>query len=211
MPHPGASSQSIASLNAAAGEALKFDPQFLPAKAQLANDLLRLGGNDAEAWRLAEEVQKADPYDVVAFNLTQLRDAIADFKTLNSEHFIVKMDPKEADIYGADALALLEKAHATLTKKYGLTLREKTIVEIFPDQKDFAIRTFGLPGGWLISAYADASSPQQPGLGVTQPWEAVLWHGSSRRHPHATKNKMPAGSARHQRLRERQHGSWGEQ
>ena len=57
------------------------------------------------------------------------------------------MDPREADIYGADVLALLERAHATLTKKYGLTLDEQTIVEIFPDQKDFAIRTFGLPGG----------------------------------------------------------------
>ena len=51
------------------------------------------------------------------------------------------MDPREADIYGADALALLERAHATLTKKYGLTLDERTVVEIFPDQKDFAIRT----------------------------------------------------------------------
>ena len=199
-------------------EALKFDPDFLPAKAQLANDLLRLGGHDDEAWKLAEEVQKADPYDVVAFNLTTLRDAIAHFKTLNSEHFIVKMDPKEADIYGADALALLEKAHATLTKKYGLTLREKTIVEIFPDQKDFAIRTFGLPGGSgylgvcfgrVITANSPASRPNSPNS-----WEAVLWHEFC----HVvtltlTKNKMPRWlSEGISVFEERQaRGSWGEQ
>jgi len=41
---------------------------------------LRLGGHDEEAWTLAEEVQKADPYDVVAYNLTTLHEAIAHFQ-----------------------------------------------------------------------------------------------------------------------------------
>ena len=105
--------------------ALKFDAKFLPAKQQLAQDLLRLGQDD-EGWKLVEEVQKADPYDVVAFNLTTLRDRIAKFQTLTSEHFLVRMDPHEAAIYGEDALALLERAHSTLTKKYGLELRQRT-------------------------------------------------------------------------------------
>jgi tetratricopeptide (TPR) repeat protein len=199
-------------------EALKWNADFLPAKAQLANDLLRLGGHDDEAWKLAEEVQKADPYDVVAFNLTALREAIAHFQTLNSEHFAVKMDPKEAEIYGADVLALLERAHDTLTKKYGLQLREKTIVEIFPDQKDFAIRTFGLPGGAgylgvcfgrVITANSPASRPNSPNS-----WEAVLWHEFC----HVvtltlTKNKMPRWlSEGLSVLEERQaRGNWGEQ
>jgi tetratricopeptide (TPR) repeat protein len=176
-------------------EALKFDPDYLPAKGQLANDLLRLGDDD-EGWKLAEEVQKADPYDVVAYNLVTLRDAIKDFRVLASEHFNVRMDPREADIYGSDVLALLERAHATITKKYALPLRDKTIVEIFPDQKDFAIRTFGLPGGSgylgvcfgrVITANSPASRPNSPNS-----WEAVLWHEFC----HVvtltlTKNKMP--------------------
>jgi len=198
-------------------EALQWDPDFLAAKAQLANDLLRLGGHDDEAWKLAEEVQKADPYDVVAYNLTALRDAIAHFQTLNSAHFIVKMDPKEAAIYGADVLALLERAHDTLTKKYGLQTREKTIVEIFPDQKDFAIRTFGLPGGSgylgvcfgrVITANSPASRPNSPNS-----WEAVLWHEFC----HVvtltlTKNKMPRwlseGISVYEERQAR--GNWGE-
>jgi tetratricopeptide (TPR) repeat protein len=199
-------------------EALRFDPTFLPAKAQLAHDLLRLGGHDDEAWTLAEEVTKADPYDVVAFNLVTLRDAIAHFRTLESAHFTVKMDPREADIYGADVLALLERAHTTLTAKYGLTLRDKTIVEIFPDQKDFAIRTFGLPGGAgylgvcfgrVITANSPAARPGSPSS-----WEAVLWHEFC----HvvtltATKNKMPRWlSEGISVFEERQaRGSWGEQ
>ncbi len=199
-------------------EALQWDAAFLPAKAQLANDLLRLGGHDDEAWKLAEEVQQADPYDVVAFNLTTLRDAIAHFRVLESEHFTVKMDPREADIYGAEVLALLERAHVTLTKKYGLQMREKTIVEIFPDQKDFAIRTFGLPGGSgylgvcfgrVITANSPASRPNSPNS-----WEAILWHEFC----HVvtltlTKNKMPRWlSEGISVFEERQaRGNWGEQ
>ncbi len=197
-------------------EALKFDPAYLPAKAQLAQDLLRLG-QDAEGWRLAEEVQKADPYDVVAFNLVELHDAIAHFRTLTSEHFTVRMDPREADIYGADVLALLERAHSTLTKKYGATLRERTVVEIFPDQKDFAIRTFGLPGGAgylgvcfgrVITANSPASRPNSPAN-----WEAVLWHEFT----HVvtltlTRNRMPRwlseGISVYEERQAR--GNWGE-
>ena len=176
-------------------EALQFAPGYLPAKAQLANDLLRLG-QDEEGWKLAEEVQTADPYDVVAYNLVTLREAIAHFRTLTSEHFTLRMDPHEADVYGQEALVLLERAHATLTKKYGLDLRDRTIVEIFPDPKDFAIRTFGLPGGAgylgvcfgrVITANSPASRPGSPSS-----WQSVLWHEFA----HVvtltlTKNKMP--------------------
>jgi tetratricopeptide (TPR) repeat protein len=198
-------------------EALKFDEAFLPAKAQLANDLLRLG-EDEEGWRLAEEVQKTDPYDVVAYNLVTLRDAIANFRALTSEHFIVRMDPHEADVYGDRVLALLERAHATLTKKYGLPLKQKTIVEIFPDQKDFAIRTFGLPGGVgylgvcfgrVITANSPAARP-----GSNSSWEAILWHEFT----HVitltlTKNKMPRWLSEGISVFEerQQRGNWGEQ
>ncbi len=198
-------------------EALKFDPKYLPAKSQLANDLLRLGQDD-EGWKLAEEVHEADGYDVVAFNLTSLRDVLAKFRTLKSEHFTVRMDPREADIYGAETLDLLEKAHATLVKKYGMQLREQTIVEIFPDQKDFAIRTFGLPGGAgylgvcfgrVITANSPASRPGSPSN-----WQAILWHEFA----HVvtltmTKNKMPRWLSEGISVSEerQQRGSWGEQ
>jgi tetratricopeptide (TPR) repeat protein len=197
--------------------ALKFDPNYLPAKAQLANDLLRLG-DDVTGWKLAEEVQKADPYDVVAYNLVTLRDAIKNFRTLDSEHFSVRMDPREADVYGRKVVELLERAHTTLTKKYGLPLKDKTIVEIFPDQKDFAIRTFGLPGGAgylgvcfgrVITANSPAARP-----GSTASWESVLWHEFC----HVitltlTRNKMPRwlseGISVYEERQAR--GSWGEQ
>jgi tetratricopeptide (TPR) repeat protein len=176
-------------------QALGFDPRYLPAKWALANDLLRLG-NEEEGWLLAEQIQKEDPYNVVAFNLTQLRDVLSRFQTMRSEHFVLRMEPKEAAVYGKEALELLERAHSTLTARYCLALSEQTIVEIFPDQADFAIRTFGLPGGSgylgvcfgrLITANSMAARPGMPAN-----WHSVLWHEFG----HVvtltlTRNKMP--------------------
>lgn len=198
-------------------EALKSDSAFLPAKIQLAQDLLRLG-QDEEGWKLADEVQQADPYNVVAYNLSELRDTIAHFQVLKSEHFQVRMDPREASAYGPEVLALLERAHSVLTKKYGALPPERTLVEIFPDQKDFAIRTFGLPGGSgylgvcfgrVITANSPASRPGNPSN-----WQAVLWHEFT----HVitltlTKNRMPRWLSEGISVYEerQQRGNWGEQ
>jgi tetratricopeptide (TPR) repeat protein len=198
-------------------EALKFDAMFLPAKAQLASDLLRLG-DDKEGWKLADEVQTADPYDVVAYNLTVLRDVLAKFRTLQSPHFLLRMDAHEARIYGDKALALLERAHQTITKKYGLELKERTIVEVFPDQKDFAIRTFGLPGGagYLGVCFGRVITANSPASRAGSPanWEAVLWHEFT----HVvtltmTKNKMPRWLSEGISVFEERQArpSWGEQ
>ncbi len=175
--------------------ALQADPIYVPAKIELAQDLLRLGENDA-GWQLADDVQKADPYDVLAFNLTALHDSTAQFQTLTSAHFLLRMEPREAGIYGEQALALLERAYSTIGEKYGLKPKQRTLVQIFADQKDFAIQTFGMPGGVgylgvcfgrVITANGPAAHP-----GSAVNWEAVLWH----EYCHVvtlqlTKNKMP--------------------
>ena len=73
---------------------------------------------------------------------------------------------------------------------------EPVIVEIFPQKKEFAVRTFGLPGaegflgvcfGRVITANSPASQGEHPSN-----WEAVLWH----EYCHVvtlnkTQNKMP--------------------
>ena len=180
---------------AAQRQALKFDPEHLPAKIQLAQDLLRLG-EETEGWQLADEVYQKDPYDVSAFNLVNLKDAMGKFQTLTNQHFILRMAAREARIYGASALALLERAHATLSAKYGLKLDQPVTVEIFPDQKDFAVRTFGMPGnpGYLGVCFGSVITANSPASQAAHPanWQAVLWHEFC----HVvtlqlTKNKMP--------------------
>lgn len=196
--------------------ALKFDPNFLPARMQLTQDLLRLG-EEHEGWQLAQTVHDADAYDVAAFNLLALRDEIAKFRTLKSERFIVRMDAREAEVYGDRVLSLLNTAADTLCAKYELNLTDPITVEIFPDADDFAVRTFGMPAvsgylgvcfGRVITANSPASQAEHPSN-----WEAVLWHEFC----HVvtleiTKNKMPRwlseGISVHEELQ--RNTAWGQ-
>ena len=176
-------------------KSLEFDPDYPPARAQLCQDLLRLGRED-EGWAIADAIFKDDPYNVLAFNLTTLRDLLAGFRTLQGEGFLVRMDPREAELYGPRVLALLARARKTLGAKYGATIDGPITVEIFPRKKEFAVRTFGLPGaegflgvcfGPVITANSPASQGETPAN-----WEAVLWHEYGHVVTlHKTRNKMP--------------------
>ncbi len=174
---------------------LGVDPSYLPAKLQLCQDWLRLG-DETEGWKLADDVFADDGYNVVAYNLITLRDRLNGFRTLEGDGFVVRMDPREADLYGPRVLALLKQAKATLCATYGVTIDEPVVVEIFPQKKEFAVRTFGLPGadgllgvcfGRVITANSPASQGESPSN-----WESVLWHEFC----HVvtlskTRNKMP--------------------
>lgn len=156
--------------------ALSFDSAFAPARMQLAEDLLRLG-RDEEGWTMAQQAHDADPYDVTAYNLVTLRDQLGKFTTLTTPHFRLRMSSQEAAIYGPRALALLEQARERLTAKYGLSLDQQTTVEIYPDPKDFAVRTFGMPGrpGYLGVCFGPVVTVNSPSTQRAN-WESVLWH-----------------------------------
>lgn len=175
-------------------QAREFDPSYQPAMAQLANDLLRLG-EEAEGWALAQAVHERDDYDVEAYNLVTLRDTMAKYAAITTEDFVVRMAAPEVAIYGPRVLALLRKAKLELVTKYKVELAQPTIVEIFADEKDFAVRTFGLPDvpGFLGVCFGRVVTANSPATRSTPTnWESVLWHEFC----HVvtlqmTKNKMP--------------------
>ena len=175
--------------------ALNFDPKHLPSRVQLAQDLLRLG-QEQEGWELASAVAQDDGYNIFAHNLATLRETVERFQTLSADGILLRMDPREAEIYGARVLDLLCRAKRTLAPKYQVELPEPIVVELFPRQADFAIRTFGLPGGegflgvcfgTVITANSPASQADRPTC-----WEATLWHEFCHVVTlNATRNKMP--------------------
>ena len=159
--------------------ALEANADYLPAKIQLAQDLLRLG-EDADGWKLAEEAQQKDKYSTMLFNLMQLKDSLDTFQTLSNERFIIRMTKREAIVYGPRVESLLDAAWDHLTEKYGYVPDEPVVVEIFDRPDDFAVRTFGIPDvagflgvcfGKLITANSPASMRQ-----TGSNWESVLWH-----------------------------------
>lgn len=160
-------------------QALAWDAKFVPAKFQLAEDLLRLG-EETEGWEMAESVHQADAYNVGAYNLVTLKDTLSKFETFTNENFVLRMNGHERSIYGDDVQALLMRAHQALCAKYKSALAEPTVVEVFPAQKDFAIRTFGMPGGegYLGVCFGRVITANSPASQTAHPanWQAMLWH-----------------------------------
>ncbi|MHC4431626.1 MAG: tetratricopeptide repeat protein [Planctomycetota bacterium] len=157
--------------------ALASDPQYLPAKIQLAQDLLRLG-QEKEGWALADAVHNQDGYNVEAYNLANLRDNMAKFKTLQTDGFIVRMNQQEADVYGDEVVELLQLAKSQLCRKYGIELAQPVTVELFDNQQDFAVRTFGMPGGdgFLGVCFGNVITANSPRAGRPHNWKSMLWH-----------------------------------
>lgn len=176
-------------------QALKFAPDYLPAKVQLCHDLLRLG-DEEEAWKLAAEIREQDGYNIQAHNIGQLEMEMRGYVTKSYPDFILKMPKRDWPIYGESALALLREAKAVLCPKYGLELKRPVIVEFFGSQQDFAIRTFGSLGGHgllgvCFGTVITMNSPGSLAQGRNN-WESTLWHEFC----HVvtltvTKNKMP--------------------
>lgn len=160
-------------------KALALKEDFAPAQRQLADDLLRLG-EESEGWKVAHAAYDTDSYNVATYNLLELHDELGKFTTLQDDAFTLRMETDESKLYGAEVLALLHQAKQTLGSKYGLELKDRITVEVFPNEDDFAVRTFGMPAvsgylgvcfGRVITANSPASRRENPSN-----WEAVLWH-----------------------------------
>lgn len=196
--------------------ALGFEGTHLPSLLQLAQDFLRLG-YDTQGWQLAKIAHQRDGYDITAFNLVTLHDTLTNYTVLTNDNFIVRMSHREAAVYGDRVLDLLASAAATLTAKYGATLERPVVVELFSNQRDFAVRTFGMPDnpgflGVCFGHVITANSPSAQSHPVN--WEAVLWHEFT----HVvtlqlTKNKMPRWLSEGISVFEerQQHPTWGQQ
>lgn len=159
--------------------ALDLDADYVPARKQLVQDLMRLG-RETEGWELADALYAADPYDIAMYNLVTLRDELKDYETIEGNRFAIRMEAKEAKIYGHRIMDLLTEAREMITKKYELELPDTVLVEIFPRPADFEVRTFGMPGipGFLGVCFGDVITANSPASQQATPvnLESVLWH-----------------------------------
>lgn len=159
--------------------ALAIDPTYAVARIQLAQDLLRLG-EEEQGWKLAEQAYEEDGYSVVAHNLVTLQESLAKYRSVEADGFVLRMDSKESEVYGPRVMELLKRAKEQLCAKYDVKLDKPVIVEMFAKQQDFAVRTFGMPGGagFLGVCFGNvitANSPVAQGASESN-WESTLWH-----------------------------------
>ena len=168
--------------DAAAGlarKALETEPDNVRASADLGVNLLRTG-DEAGARTALDTAFRADPYDVVTYNLLGLLDSLERFETVEDGVVTMRLHPDEAPVLREHALPLARRALDTLAARYGHTIEGRVLVEIFPKHDDFAVRNVGLPGmvGALGACFGrvvtlDSPRARPPG---TFNWQATLWH-----------------------------------
>jgi tetratricopeptide (TPR) repeat protein len=162
-----------------ADKALALDPTSSRAAADLGMHLLRTG-DEVGARRALDRSWRADPYDLVTFNLLKMLDNLEQFITVKEGDVLLKMHRDEAPVLREYAMPLAQEALKTLAAKYGFTPSGPILVEIFPSHDDFAVRNLGLPGmiGALGACFGhvvtmDSPTARTPG---TFSWQATLWH-----------------------------------
>ena len=158
--------------------ALVADQNYHPAQTQLAQDLLRLG-DETEGWKMVQAAREANPFNVTNYNLQILKGELDKYSTIETEGFLIRMDKNEAKVFGHRVTQILSDARKSLKEKYHANIREPIVVDLFAKQRDFAVRTFGLPGGegFLGVCFGQVITANSPtALQIEHNWESVLWH-----------------------------------
>ncbi len=160
-------------------KALALDPQNSRASADLGTHLLRTG-DETGARTALDKAFKADPYDVVAYNLLGLLDSLESFTTVQDGILTFRLHPDEAPVLREHALPLARDALRRLSERYRFTPTGPILIEMFPRHDDFAVRNVGLPGmiGALGACFGkvvtlDSPRARPPG---TFNWQATMYH-----------------------------------
>jgi tetratricopeptide (TPR) repeat protein len=159
--------------------AIAVDRENPRAWAELGMHLLRTG-DEPGARRALETAFKADPYDVITYNLLSLLDTLEKFDTITDGPIVMKLHKDESPILREYAMPLAKQALETLSRRYEFRPRGPILIEIFPKHDDFAVRNVGLPGmiGALGACFGrvitmDSPKARPPG---TFNWGVTLWH-----------------------------------
>lgn len=159
--------------------ALEIDRENARSHADLGLHLLRTG-DEAGARQSLEASFKADPYDIVTYNLLAMLDTLDKFETIRDGDIVLRLHPDEAAVMREHAMPLAKQALDTLSKRWDFKPTGPILVEMFPKHDDFAVRTVGLPGmlgalGACFGRVVTLDSPKARPPGEFN-WGATLWH-----------------------------------
>ncbi len=162
-----------------ARRAIAMDRENPRSQADLGMYLMRTG-DELNARRALELAFRADPYDVITYNLLQLLDELDKFQTITDGDLIFKLHPDEIGVMREYVVPLAKEAMQALSKRWNFTPKGPILIEVFPKHDDFAVRTVGLMGmtgalGACFGRVVTMDSPKARPPGDFS-WAATLWH-----------------------------------
>ncbi len=140
-------------------------------------------GKEEQARQTLEKAHELDDYRADVINYLNVLSELKKFQVKETEHFIVKVE-KDRDAVLLDQVAeYLEQMYAEVCSDCGFQPADKTLIEIFPTQKEFSMRisgrgwipTVGASTGTVIALAAPTPEVQRTPLG-THNWAMVLRH-----------------------------------
>lgn len=170
--------------------AVEAEPDLYTAHAELGVNLLRENKIE-EAQRHLQVAYGGDPFSAPIVNTLRLIDSFDNFVVehhpgrpagpggVATPGVITRLHKDEAAVLEPYVLDLVNRTIDTYTKRYGFTLKEPVIVELYPDHDDFAVRIAGLPGIGLLGVtfgYLVAMDSPTGRADSDFHWGTTLWH-----------------------------------
>ena len=158
--------------------AVDMDPNSWRGYGILGLNQLRIGEMEEGHANVARAFE-GDPFNVWTKNTLDFLDSKDDYQTVESEHVIVVLHEDEAKLLTPYVLALAENAFRYYAERYDWQPDGPLRVELYPDHRDFSVRTLGLAGigilGVSFGPVVALDSPSAKPVGSFN-WGSVLWH-----------------------------------
>jgi tetratricopeptide (TPR) repeat protein len=137
-------------------------------------------GREKEARVLLDKGVKADPFNVRVFNSRKVLAHLDAYKTVTTEHFELRYDPKNDALLAKYLAAYLEEIYADLAEKFQYKPKGPILVEVFNNHEMFSGRVINLPDLHTIGACTGRMfamvSPNGKGIAKPFNWGRVLRH-----------------------------------
>jgi tetratricopeptide (TPR) repeat protein len=104
-------------------------------------------GDEDAARKVLEAAHSLDPFNYSTTNYLRLLDTMDKFAKSESAHFIVSYDPQTDPVIPVYFNDYLESVYPLVCGQFHYEPKVKTLIEVFPTQDEFAVRTTGAP--WL--------------------------------------------------------------
>jgi tetratricopeptide (TPR) repeat protein len=174
--------------------AIEFDPTNPGPRNELAMLYMQWGREDL-ARDTADAAFELDEFNDRTKHTLDLLDVLERFQVHRTDHFEIHFDPARDPVIGERIGSYLESIYDELTEDYDTQLAERTIIEVFPDHRQFGVRIHGKPWIHTIGACTGrviAMDAPREGVGGKYHYAAVLRHEFTHTVTlAATRNRIP--------------------
>ncbi len=143
--------------------------------------LLMQSGDETAAQTELKRASDLDPFNFRVSNQLKLIDELLTWGKLETPHFLIRYKPGIDEVLARDLQEMVEQMYADVTSVFQYQPENKTLIEVLPDEKWFAVRITGLPEIWTIGASTgDVIAITPPRAGAHQrgafDWDRVIRH-----------------------------------